>query len=182
MRGTPFGRSISSSCRAAKELGARRLDLGGSLETQCGFALRGRRGRRICKRNRYLPPHGRSRSQIGTIPLGVASPYGIYVDKRERLYVVTSYAGVKVYAPRSGSVAPIATYSQRLNTALYSIVDGNGDLFVSIADHAESGAVIQTATKRTAWISINTAICTSPIAMKMATPASKSSHGGHPRG
>jgi hypothetical protein len=113
--------------------------------------------------------------------LGVASPYGLYVDKRERLYVVTSYAGVKVYAPRSGSVAPIATYSQRLNTALYSIVDGNGDLFVSIADHAESGAVIQTATKRTAWISINTAICTSPIAMKMATPASKSSHGGHPR-
>ncbi|MFY9719337.1 MAG: hypothetical protein WAK16_06805 [Candidatus Cybelea sp.] len=90
-----------------------------------------------------FPLHGRSRSQIGAIPLGVASPYGLYVDKRERLYVVTSYAGVKVYAPRSGSVAPIATYAQRLNTALYPVVDGNGDLFVSIADHAESGAVIE---------------------------------------
>lgn len=81
-------------------------------------------------------------SPIGMISSGVSSPYGLYVDQSENLYVVNDGGpSVAVYAP--GSTSASTTYSQGLTRPLYVIADQNGDVFVSNASRGCTTTVVE---------------------------------------
>jgi len=94
------------------------------------------------------PAKGKHQSPIGMIDDGVATPWGLWMDKNRNLYVANqgSYyssgsGSVTVYPP--GSTSPSQTYLQDLGRPLYPIVDQYGDLFVSGINYNGSGAVVE---------------------------------------
>jgi hypothetical protein len=86
------------------------------------------------------PENGMFSCPIGMITNGVSTPYGLYVDKNENLYVANQNGTVTMYP--SGSVSPTVTYSQDLGRPLYAIVDHNGDLFVGNGNGGTDGGNI----------------------------------------
>jgi len=67
-------------------------------------------------------------SPIGKISAGVKTPWGLYVDKAGGLYVAN--AGTVTVYP-AGSIYPSLTYSKDLCRPFYSMVDGEGNVFIA---------------------------------------------------
>lgn len=87
------------------------------------------------------PEQGSHQAPIGAIDVG-GLPCGIYVDKRQSLYVANQL-NVTVYPP--GASRPSLTLSQGLSRPLYPIVDRHGNVFVSNAQryYQNGGTVVE---------------------------------------
>lgn len=86
-----------------------------------------------------FPEAGTLQSPIGTISVGINSPYGLYVDRHGALYVANQGNNTVTVYPK-GATSPSLTYSKDLDRPLYPVVDARGDLFVGSAN---SGAVVE---------------------------------------
>jgi hypothetical protein len=86
-----------------------------------------------------FPLQGNQQSQVGAITDGIDTPYGLWDDANQALYVANQ-GNNTVTEYEYGATSPSRTYSLRLRRPLYPIVDNNGDLFVS---NGRGGAVVE---------------------------------------